>query len=178
MERLCHTNFFYTNRMNKFNCILHYRGHWRKQHERRKNYINSHVQMQIAVNISIDLVNLFVWHTQNTRSQKHKTCKIKCHLSLQIRRLQYMALKSTIPINTDGTEHNMKGSALDQCMCSVKSSPCIRKLFTGSEQTYIRCIHVLSIFWESSCLSCYSYWLHSVAINRATIQLKPRAIPP
>ena len=66
---------FYTNRMYKFNCQLHYRGHWRKQHERRKNYINSHIQMQIAVNISIDLVNLFVWH-KLARSNATRFCKL------------------------------------------------------------------------------------------------------
>ena len=81
--------------------------------KKKKNYINSHVQMQIAVHISIAWLICFC--------DPNKNCKIKCQSILQLRRLQHMTLKSTIPINTDGIEHNMKGSALYQYTCSVTS---------------------------------------------------------
>ena len=69
MERLCHTNLF--TQIGWIHLIANYitGATEEKQHERRKNYINSHIQIQIAVNISIDWVNLFVWHKQNLQGQ-------------------------------------------------------------------------------------------------------------
>ena len=49
---------FYTNRM--INVTANYNRCHENQHERKKKtYINTHLQMQIAGNISTDLVNLF-----------------------------------------------------------------------------------------------------------------------
>ena len=69
----------------------------RKTTWKKKHYNNTHVQMQIAVNISTYLVNLFVWHERKfARSNLIWFCKLgDCSTWNQLNRFTQMPFNTT-----------------------------------------------------------------------------------
>ena len=166
-ERLCHTNFFSTNRINNLTATT---TDAPEDNMKEKHYINTHFQMQIAVNISTDLVNLFVWHKQKfPRSTLTGFCKFcdfstwNCH-SDQLNQLTQMPLKTTweeahffnthVPWHLQQTTENFHWvwvkSLCDQNVLFARSSEihCIHLYFENRPFYLVKVIYIGCIWLQ------------------------------